>query len=205
MGVVTVGLTEPTVVATHSWLDDAHAVVDFAARENFEKNMAGGMAGLKAGTTNEWTAIDRPALVVICRTIIVLGSSRALRSPQMPFNRFAHERADVLFVHKCSRDPTPTRARSAAAPRGPQALIPDPLYQRYRRSRHRPARLSCRWHRSLRGPQARSRLFRARPRRRHPPQGARVHAACLRVSAAARTTAWRLRACGFFSWRRGYR
>ena len=65
MGLVTVGLTEPAVVATHPWLDDAHAVVDFAARENFEKGMAGVMAGLKAGTTNEWTAIDRPTLVMI--------------------------------------------------------------------------------------------------------------------------------------------
>ena len=53
MGLVTVGLTKPAVVAAHPWLDHAHAVVDFAARENLDKNVAGVTAGLKAGTTNE--------------------------------------------------------------------------------------------------------------------------------------------------------
>ena len=54
IGLVTVGLTEPAMVAAHPWLDDAHAVVYFAAREDLEQSMAGVMAGLKAGTT-DWS------------------------------------------------------------------------------------------------------------------------------------------------------
>jgi len=41
MGLVTVGLTKPAVVAAHPWLDHAHAVVDFAARENPEQHKRG--------------------------------------------------------------------------------------------------------------------------------------------------------------------
>jgi len=41
MGLVTVGLTEPAVIAAHARLDDAHAVVDFAARENIEQHKRG--------------------------------------------------------------------------------------------------------------------------------------------------------------------
>ena len=81
------------MIAAHARLDDARAIIDFAARENSQKNVAGVMAGLKAGITYERRSVERGP-------IVRLSSSRALGSAQMPFNRFAYERANVLFVHK---------------------------------------------------------------------------------------------------------
>jgi hypothetical protein len=47
------------VIAAHTRLDDAHAVINLAARKNSQKNVAGVMAGLKAGTTYERRSVER--------------------------------------------------------------------------------------------------------------------------------------------------
>src|ERR687897_3536179 len=102
---MTVRLAEPAVIAAHSRLDDAHAVIDLATREDLEDDVAGVMAGLKAGTTD-----DR-------RTVVVLGFSRALWPAQMPFYGFTNECTDVLFVHtgRSTVSTMPTIAASTGA------------------------------------------------------------------------------------------
>ncbi len=114
------------MIAAHLRLDDAHAIIDVTACDNFKKNVAGVIvARLKSSPTNVWRFVsvwsqrNSGWLNPVGRNF-----SCAIRSPEVSFYRLAHQRAHVLFVHPRSTVSTiPTIAASTGAPFWPMASL----------------------------------------------------------------------------------
>jgi hypothetical protein len=121
---VSVRLTESAVVASHRRLDDAHAIIDFASGEDVQNDVAR-VARLKSSPTGVLASggFEVP---------VGRGFSSAARAPKVPLYGFTNERADFLFVHKCSQGPTPLARAQLPLRAGPQALMADQLYQQFR-------------------------------------------------------------------------